>query len=293
MILRAPHPTALKPVFPNAGVEAAYRRELIAMVDALHAGLLSRVLRRYRQLPGIAEDDLSPSQLTAEMQRYGDEWMARLSKQAGIIARRFVEAGAAANDAIFGSALRAGGFTVKLQVTPAMQAEMDRVIGANVKLIKSIAEDHLADVQQGVLEAFNVRKSAKDLVEELGSHVSLRRKLSESDKSYLARTRRRAEFIARDQNNKLNAAITRVRQRGFGLKKAQWLHSAASVHPREEHEAFSGEEYDIEVGHDFDDGLGPVLPGEAYNCGCVSVTLVPGFDDAAPEPETESEEEAA
>ena len=91
-------------------------------------------------------------------------------------------------------------------------------------------------------------------------------------------TRRRAQFIARDQNNKATAVMTRARHLELGITKAKWLHSAGGKQPREAHRHFSGQVYDIREGHDFGDGNGPVWPGTAINCRCVSVPIVPGFE---------------
>ncbi|WP_257785984.1 hypothetical protein [Burkholderia ubonensis] len=38
-------------------------------------------------------------------------------------------------------------------------------------------------------------------------------------------TKRRAAFIAHNQNSKATATITRVRQEGLGITEAIWLHS--------------------------------------------------------------------
>ena len=48
-------------------------------------------------------------------------------------------------------------------------------------------------------------------------------------------TRRRAAFIALDQNNKATASMTRARQTELGIKKAIWLHSHGGKKPRPTH----------------------------------------------------------
>jgi hypothetical protein len=45
-------------------------------------------------------------------------------------------------------------------------------------------------------------------------------------------TRRRAAFVARDQNNKATASMTRARQHEPGITQAIWVHSGAGKHPR-------------------------------------------------------------
>ncbi len=90
-------------------------------------------------------------------------------------------------------------------------------------------------------------------------------------------TKRRAAFIARDQNNKATAVFERTRHVEIGVTEAIWLHSAGGKVPRPEHVAFSGKKYDIRKGAYLEGKW--TWPGVEINCRCVSKPVIPGFED--------------
>ena len=94
---------------------------------------------------------------------------------------------------------------------------------------------------------------------------------------------RRARLIARDQNNKATSLFQKTRQKGFGITKAIWSHTAASKQPREEHEEWNGEAYDVDEGMYSEVEEEQQWPGTAINCGCTSRSIIPGFDDEGDE----------
>ena len=57
-----------------------------------------------------------------------------------------------------------------------------------------------------------------------------------------------AVIIARDQNNKATASMTRARQNELGITEAIWVHSGAGKHPRPTHVAMNGAKYDVKKG---------------------------------------------
>ncbi len=92
-------------------------------------------------------------------------------------------------------------------------------------------------------------------------------------------TRKRAAFIAHDQNSKAIASMTRARQEELGMEEAIWLHSHAGKEPRPTHLANSGKKYKIAEGwFDPDPKVQEhIWPGQLINCRCVSKPIVPGF----------------
>jgi len=281
----------LSAVRPNEGVRMDYQGKVIALVNKMHDELLHGIKEIYPNLPGIAQDYATVKQLSAMMEHVAAEWKKKFAVESKKIALAFANHSMKATDVSFATGLRKAGFTVKMQMTQPIQNMLDTLVSQNVALIRSIGEQHLADVQGMVMRSVQGGRSMGELTKNLGNLVKLNRKPLESDVSLLARTKRRAAFIARDQNNKATANIHRARQRQYGITHAKWLHTMASVHPRETHAEFNGETYAIEDGHDFNDDLGPVIPGEAFNCGCCSISIIPGMEDVS-EKET-SEEQAS
>jgi uncharacterized protein with gpF-like domain len=88
-------------------------------------------------------------------------------------------------------------------------------------------------------------------------------------------TKRRAALIARDQNNKATAVITRVRQQELGVTECVWLHSHGGKHPRPSHVAADNKKYDVSKGM-FLDGKW-TWPGVEVNCRCVARAVIPGL----------------
>ncbi|MFL9998458.1 phage minor head protein [Paraburkholderia sediminicola] len=90
-------------------------------------------------------------------------------------------------------------------------------------------------------------------------------------------TRRRAAFIAQDQNRKATATVTRVRQEGLGITEAIWLHSHGGRHPRKLHIEADGKRYPVSVGMYLDGAY--TWPGREPNCRCVSRSIIPAVDE--------------
>jgi len=91
-------------------------------------------------------------------------------------------------------------------------------------------------------------------------------------------TRRRAELIARDQNNKASAVMTRIRQQEVGIDEAIWVHAGAAKHPRPSHVKAGKDRlrYKISEGALIDGEY--IWPGEKINCGCIGRPVVEGFE---------------
>ena len=254
MKLRAPGPKSitLKPVRPNVGVRVAYQRELMALVDGMHADMMKAIEKAYKDLPEIAQDASTVNQLQKAMDQAAKEWRKNFEQEHKRIAKAFADGSLKSTDVAFKSGLRKAGFSVKMQMNQGVQSALDSVIGENVGLIRSIAEKHLGDVQGMVMRSVQKGRSLKELTKDLQERYNV--------------TRNRAVLIARDQNNKATAMIHRARQKQFGLTKAVWSHTSASVHPREEHEEWNGETYDIEEGMWSEVDQEFVFPGTAINC---------------------------
>ncbi len=164
------------------------------------------------------------------------------------------------------SILRRAGLTVQFRMTPAAQEVYDAAVIENVGLIRSIAQQHLQDVEGMVMRSVQAGRDLGQLAPELRARYGI--------------TKRRAALIARDQNNKATAVIVRTRQKELGITQARWLHSHAGRVPRPSHVAFSegrdgGPYYDVEKGALIDGER--IFPGELINCRCVSRSVIPGF----------------
>ena len=252
----------LAPVHPNAGLEVAYRRRLERLIDEMHASLVYWLRAQYRALPPEMAQDKSPAMKMREtLADLSKRWLAKFDEGAQDLARFFGVKAVERSDSSLKSILQKAGFSVQFKMSRPANDALQAVIGQNIALIRSIAQQHLTDVQGVVMRSVAQGRDLGSMMQEIEGRYAI--------------TRRRAGLIARDQNGKATAVITRVRQSELGLTQAKWLHSSGSRHPRPAHVAFSGKLYDINKGAYLDGEW--VWPGTAINCRCVSRAVISGF----------------
>lgn len=256
----------LRPVHPNAGIGAAYRRKLDALVEEMHRSYVWWLRARYRENPPVMAQDATPAvELQRELRWLAAKWQAKFDEGAEKLARWFAASVRNRSEAALRKILRDAGFSVKFKVTPAMRDVLQATVAQNVSLIKSIAQHHHAEVEGLVMRSVQAGRDLAQLTDELHHRYDV--------------TRRRAALVARDQNNKATAALTRVRQTEAGITEAIWLHSHGGKEPRPTHLANSGKRYNIATGwYDPDPKVRRnIWPGELINCRCVSKPIIKGF----------------
>jgi len=259
-------PKTLKPVRPNAGVEAAYYKALVHEIDEMQRSLTYWLRARYRHVvPEVAEDASSFAELQEMVSRLTARWRLRFSDLAYGLADHFVRSAAGHTDAAMQRGIQQAGMTIKFKPSASVNRAIKASVNENVLLIKSIGETHLSQVGQLVQRA----------VQNGGDLGTLSKQLQER----YGVTKRRAAFIANDQNAKATAAIRRQRQIDMGLYEAEWVHSAGGRHPRESHVKAGRDRlrFDIRKGAKIDGKF--VQPGELPRCRCVCKMILPGFND--------------
>jgi uncharacterized protein with gpF-like domain len=258
----------LQPIRPAAPIQAKYEARVLAMLLAMHRDILAEVRKTWRQREPetiiTAMDDIPARALQLALSRVGKVWLKRFDTLADELAEYFATAVRGRCDRTLADMLRRGGFSVKFTMTPAMRDAYTAVRAENVGLIRSIAEQHLSKVETLVMQSVSRGGDLGTLTDKLQKNFGI--------------SQRRAAFIARDQNSKATAVLRRVREAEIGVVEGIWRHSAGGKHPREKHVSFSGKRFKLADGHDFGDGMGPVLPGEAPNCRCSWRAVLPGFE---------------
>ena len=273
----------LRPVHPNAGIEAAYRKRLDVLIAEMNRSLVHWLSAAYRaNEPEMAQDappdagghEPRPEQprrrspamaMRYRMRRLTRQWQTRFDEAAPDLAKYFATAAAQRSDATLKSILKKAGFTVQFKLTRTANDVLQATIAENVALIKSIASQHLTQVEGAVMRSVQAGRDLATLAGELEHQYGV--------------TRRRAAFIARDQNNKATATIQRVRQVELGITEAIWVHSGGGREPRPTHlkAGRDRQRYEISKGW-LDPAVGKlILPGELPNCRCVARAVVPGF----------------
>lgn len=265
--LTARKSTVLRPVHPNKGIELAYKRKLDALVEELHKSVMYWVLSAYRNNePVIMANDATPADILAKaIKKMTDRWVNKFDDMANKMGDFFAQAVAKQSSATMAKILKDAGWTVEFRMTPAMKDVAAATVNANVALIKSIPAQYLGKVEGMVMRSVQTGRDlhslSKDLEKELGV------------------TKRRAAFIARDQNSKATAAFNKARTLELGLEDAMWVHSAGGRTPRPSHVKAGRDKvtYKISQGWFDPDVKEYIQPGELINCRCIGRAIVKGF----------------
>jgi uncharacterized protein with gpF-like domain len=235
----------------------------------MHASLRWWLLAQLRSMPSlIAQDQSQPIyDLRRRMRQLTTRWEDRFGEAAPRLARYFSRSVAQRSDKTLRDILKRAGIAVEFQTTPLQTQVLGALIEGQVGLIRSIAQEHLADVTGLVSRSVLAGSDLGTLTRELENRYGV--------------TRKRAALIARHQNNMANAVLTRVRQQQLGIRKAIWMHSLAGREPRRTHLANHNKEYDVTEGwYDPDPRVRRrVYPGELINCRCISKSIIPGLAD--------------
>lgn len=255
----------LKPVYPNAGISAEYQRRLKKLVRDMHKSIAYWLAASYKaNYPGIAQDDAIPAAILQDaMDKLAKQWLKNFDEGAEKLAVWFAQKTKNYSDGSLQRILKDSGFAVKFTMTESMQNAYVAVINEQVGLIKSIAQQHLTEVQGLVMRSVQQGRKLSTLTDELQHRYAL--------------TRKRAILIATTQNNMATATLTRERHLQLGITTAVWMHSRAGKKPRQSHVNASGQTYKIEKGMLIDGDH--IHPGQLINCRCVSIPVMPGFSD--------------
>ena len=252
------------PVSPNRGIEADYRKRLESLVREMHDSIVYFVIASYRKHTPVMAQDASPTSFIARaLNKLIERWQRRFNSVSKELATRFVGKVNNTTSITFTEAAKKAGMTVKFTMTPLLQDAYSAAIEENVGLIKSIASEHLAEVQGLVMRSVQAGRSMKELTDELVTRYGI--------------TRRRAALIARDQNNKATSVMNAAKQIELmgDDAEATWKHSAAGKHPRPEHVAANGKTYKVKQGM-FLEGKW-TWPGREINCRCTSSLIIKGY----------------
>lgn len=246
-------PIRLTPVRPNLGLTIRYQAQIDALLDAMNRDVVRSIRAQWRRKPPELAEDISPAAaLRALFRGLVRKWSARFADFAETIGGSFGRKTAAMTDHTMSAALKKAGFTVKFTMTKTVNDVMQATIAEQVGLIKSIPAQYLLDVQGAVMRSVQVGGDLGPLTAEIEQKYGI--------------SRRRAATIARDQNMKATASITRVRQVELGITQAIWAHSRGGRVPRPTHLANNGKCYDVAKGW-FDPHEGKnIWPGQLINC---------------------------
>lgn len=245
----------------NAGNIRWYQKELLRTIREMNDDVKAEIVTIMRDNPlsmDMAMDanpvDMVKSAIASLAKKWIDNFIRKAIPVSDEVADKTLEA---VDRGILASA-RKDSLVINLQWTDAMLQKRDAIIAENVSLIRSIPEKYFTEVESMVFRSIAKGGDRKQLADEIEREFGKRHGI----------TRRRAEFIARDQVRKATSALSNARQQAAGIKKGIWLHSGGGNHPRHKHVKANGEEFDLDKGLPIGDKGQYVLPGDEPGCGC-------------------------
>lgn len=256
----------LKPVRPNEGIRAAYYKALHALIKQMCEEAQDKILNAYEDSPPLMAGDKLPSAIQiAIIKSLVKRWHKRFDSAAQKLAEYYSQKIADRSDHVLKTVLDESGFSVKFTNTLEIQDALDATIGEQVSLIRSIPQQYFSQIEGLVMRSVTAGRDLAWLSENLRKRYRV--------------TKRRAALIARDQNNKATAVITRVRQAELGITEALWLHSHGGKEPRRSHLANNRKRYMIATGWYDPDEKEFIWPGTLINCRCNCASIIPALDD--------------
>lgn len=264
-------PQKLRRTKPNRGIELKYRREMKAIIQEMRADVEKEILSLYASmLPQIAQDKAEETltasirdRMIARFKNQRMKWYSESKERSRGLPQWFVDAVERRSRQDLQKKLKEAGITVKMKITPQIEAKLKEAAKENAGLIKSIPQEYLQRIQRATLESL---KKGRDL-------AGLKKDILGIGKS----TERRAALIARDQLDTLTQNFANIEARSVGATKGRWIHIPGVYSSRKTHKAFDGKIFDLDKGlYDADVGK-EVLPGELINCGCSFEVILPGL----------------
>lgn len=254
----------LRATNPSAAIELRYARELRDLIDDMNKSVRYWIESKYKNNePWIAQDATPAEELRSAVADLAARWQGKFDEAAERLADYFTKEAEHRSSSELKRILKDGGWAVEFKMTPAMRDVLQATVNQNVSLIKSIPSKYFTDVEGMVQRSVQAGRDLKQLTDDLRKTYGV--------------TRRRAELIARDQNNKATAAFTRARRTEIGLFEAVWMHSHAGKVPRPTHVAMNGKTFDIRKGMWDPAEQEWIQPGFLPNCRCSSRPVVKGF----------------
>ena len=256
----------LRPVRPNVGIRAAYQGRLTRLVEAMSDSVVYWLRASYRaNTPRMAQDETPADALRRSIRKLAMQWTKRFDIASEQLGDYFALSVEKRSSAALRKILRDGGISVEFKMTAAMRDVVDATIHANVALIKSIPSQYFDHVEGIVMRGVQTGRDVGQVTKELEGRLGV--------------TKRRAAFIALDQNNKATAAFNKVRTTELGIDEAEWMHSGGGHELRPTHVQAGRDKvrYNISVGW-YDPAVQRYIqPGEEIGCRCVGKPVTKGF----------------
>lgn len=143
----------LRPVHPNAGIEARYRKRLNALIEEMNASIQYWIGAAYKSNFPAAQDETGTEAMQRALNAVAAQWQRKFDAGAEKLGDWFAQKTKSYTDGTLRQVLKESGMTVDFKMTDSMQEAYQAIIGEQVGLIKSIASEHLTQVQTLVMQS--------------------------------------------------------------------------------------------------------------------------------------------
>lgn len=253
-----------KPIKPSRKIEAVYNQQLqglVADITSVTTSMLEPMLRRFESEytqdsystelnAAIRSMSATARGITGLAQAIAAEWANGLDDQHKALFYKNVNSALGIN---LENIINEGD----------LRSIVNTKIEENIALIQSIPDEYFKKLSVIVNQQTSSKKSAKSIIDQIRDLTNV--------------TKKRAKLIARDQTQKLNAAITRQRQTALGIVEYRWQTSdderVRESHKRNNGKIFNWNSPPKETGH----------PGEDIQCRCVAIPII-NVDNLIQEP---------
>lgn len=251
-------------MYPNAGYNARYRREIRRLIKAMHKDVKKELGALYSVLATDA-----PLTLTEIMARLRKKWYYLFEKRAKEMAKWLADSVQKRTQKDVMNQLKKMNFALTPHYTGEEKKLIKDFVQESVSLVKTIPQTFLKEVQENVKKAFERggdRAAIKEAIEDKIDHPLVKD------------AERRAELIAKDQTQKVTQDFARANAQAYGATRARWIHIPGEKTSRITHMHMDGKEFDINVGL-YDPDVGEyVKPGQLIYCMCTQEFLFPGTE---------------
>lgn len=266
---RQPKARKAKAVQPNKQAGRTFNAKMQMLVNAIKKDINEQIVPMVKSLEfqyigDSAINDAWPDTIMALFASLIDKWRSpAFMGAAKSVASEFVTSMNVQNSRRFAKSVKPIGVT-GIDIfgdSPKLQDLLSASIADNTRLITSIPERYLDNVQSLVMNNMRSGLRPSAIVKQLQDQYGV--------------TKRRAQLIARDQTSKANGELSKQRQLDTGFEYFRWVDSD-DIRVRDRHESIANKDVGYGKGvYRWDDppknekGV-PITPGSEINCRCIA-----------------------
>jgi len=222
--------------------------------------LLRDLAPEYQTDSTTVTNDGYVTEITSALRRLLDKWSSpEFRSVANRMASKFVRTANTVNGKRFSKSMKSFGIDI-FGDDPSLQEYVDASIFDNTRLITSIPEQYLTQVESIVMTNVRAGGRPSSIAKQLQKQFDI--------------TENRAKLIARDQTAKINGDLNKKRQIATGFEYFEWIDSG-DERVRDRHDFISDKVtaygkgiYRWDNPPLSDQGV-PIIPGQDFQCRCI------------------------